>query len=199
MKKFLYPRVSVHYHEIPIHPSVFSTITTNVSIVEHLIFRFKYRMRLVIYTRTNFFYITLWVEIFWWSMGILDTSLINKDTVSSEARIFCNVDNGIVALSPKNDNPNISDFFLIMAKLFLLLCSWITSSSSLDIILLFGGICLGNSPCQLHYLLKIWFLGNIKGKTLKNNKISYWNSKTSPVVINWLLRISINTKNKWTI
>ena len=46
----------------------------------------------------------------------------------AEASIFNNRNIEIVAPSPKNNNPNISAYFLIIAKLLFMFCSWITSS-----------------------------------------------------------------------
>ena len=45
-----------------------------------------------------------------------------------------------MAPSPKNNNPKISDSFLIIAELLFIFCLWITSSSSLDMRFLLGGI-----------------------------------------------------------
>ena len=46
----------------------------------------------------------------------------------------------ILAPSPKNNNPNMSASFLIMDKFLFVLCSWITSRSSLSMSFLLGGI-----------------------------------------------------------
>ena len=58
--------------------------------------------------------------------------------VFPDARIFNNGHLDIVAPFPKNNNLNISDSFLIMAKFLFVFCSWIISSSSLDISFLVG-------------------------------------------------------------
>ena len=58
----------------------------------------------------------------------------------AEASIFNNVHIEIVAPSPKNNNPNMSASFLIMAKFLFVFYSWITSSSSLDMSFLLGRI-----------------------------------------------------------
>ena len=46
----------------------------------------------------------------------------------------------MLAPSPKKNNPNISDSFLIIAKFIFMFCSLIRSSSSLDIRFLLGFI-----------------------------------------------------------
>ena len=54
--------------------------------------------------------------------------------------IFNNGHPEIVALSPKNNNPNISASFLIIYKFLFVFCSKITSSSSLVMSFLFVGM-----------------------------------------------------------
>ena len=58
----------------------------------------------------------------------------------SEASIFNNGHLEIVTPYPKNNNPNISASFLIIAKFLFVFCPWITSSSYLDMSFLLGGI-----------------------------------------------------------
>ena len=57
-----------------------------------------------------------------------------------ESIIFKNGRHKIVSPSPKKNNPNILAYFWIMDKLFLILWSWITSSSSLDTTFWGGGL-----------------------------------------------------------
>ena len=71
----------------------------------------------------------------------------------------------IVAPSPKNNNPNMSAYYLIINKFLFMLCSLIRSSSSLDISFLLGGIYvletfLDNSST----FLNIGFWGRLKGR-----------------------------------
>ena len=60
----------------------------------------------------------------------------------SEARIFNNVHPEILSPFPKNNNPNISAYFFIIAKFLFMFCSWITSISLSDLRFLLGGICV---------------------------------------------------------
>ena len=53
--------------------------------------------------------------------------------VFPESRMFNNGHIEIVAPSHKNNNPNISDYFLIVAKLLSMFYSLITSRSSLGV------------------------------------------------------------------
>ena len=100
----------------------------------------------------------------------------------SEASLFNNGHLESVALSPKNNNPNISSKFLIIAKFLFMFCSWITSSSSLDMSFLLGVIyVLETLLWKIHYLIEHWFLGKIKGTDFWDNNICYCNSKTSIV------------------
>ena len=62
-EKKIHPQDSVHPNEISSHPSIISPKNINIYIVKLLRFRFKYGMRLVIYTRTKIFCITFWEEI----------------------------------------------------------------------------------------------------------------------------------------
>ena len=72
-----------------------------------------------------------------WKSTISNTS---TGMFFAEASIFNNGHLEIVAPYPKNKKPNISASFYIIAKFLFMFCSWITSSSSLDMSLLLGGI-----------------------------------------------------------
>ena len=63
---------------------------------------------------------------------LLDILLGETGMFVVESIIFNNGHIEIVAPSPKNNNPNISDSFLIIAEFLFIFCSLITSSSSLD-------------------------------------------------------------------
>ena len=105
----------------------------------------------------------------------------------------------IVAPSRKNNNPNILDSFLIMAKFLFMFCLWIISSSYLDISFLSGGVYFFKRSFPTPVPSWILVLVNIKVKAFWNNNISYENINTGLIGRNWLLRFFINTKNKWTI
>ena len=83
----------------------------------------------------------------------------------AEIRLFNNEHLEIVAPSPKNNNPNMSASFLIMGKFLFMFCSWITSSSSLDMSFLLGGIYVfGNFLDNSSTLLNPVFWAILKGK-----------------------------------
>ena len=82
-----------------------------------------------------------------------------------ESSIFNNGHLEIVSPSPKNNNPNIPASFLIIDKFLFMFCSWITSSSYLDMRFLLGRIyvletILDNSST----FLNIGFWERLKGR-----------------------------------
>ena len=105
-----------------------------------------------------------------------------------EAKIINNGYLEIVEPSPKNNNPNISASFLITTKFLFVLCSWITSSSSLDMSFLVGII----------YVLET-FLDN--SSTFLN--IGFWDrlkERPSKVIISDVAivrRVSLEVINFW--
>ena len=72
-----------------------------------------------------------------WQSTIYNTA---TGMLFAEQSIFNNGHLEIVASSPKINNPNISASFLIIAKFLFMLCSWITSSSFLDMGFVLGWI-----------------------------------------------------------
>ena len=72
-----------------------------------------------------------------WQSTITKTA---TGTFSSEVGIFNNGHLEIMATYPKNNNPYTSAFFYIISKLLFMFCSWITSSTSLDMRFLLGGL-----------------------------------------------------------
>ena len=136
----------------------------------------------------------------------------------AEASIFNNGHPYIVAPSPKNNNPNMSAYFLIMAKFLFMFCSWITSSSFLDMSFLLGGIYvfktfLDNSSTFLN--LDFWV--RLKGRPseiirsdiaivrqVSLEVINFWEFPSIPKQVNHLknfLRYSqmINLMQKWSL
>ena len=122
-----------------------------------------------------------------WQSTITNTA---TGMLFAEASIFNKWHLDIVAPSPKNNNPNISSYFLIMAKFLFMFCSWITSSSSFDMSFLLGVI----------YVFKT-FLDN--SSTLLNLGFRVrWKGRTSEIIrsaiaiVRW---VSLEVINFWEL
>ena len=86
----------------------------------------------------------------------------------AEANIFNNGHLEIVAPSSKNNNPNMSDSLLIMDKFLFLFCSWMTSSSCLDMIFLLGGVYVFKKFLEKSStFLNLGFWAKLKGRHSK--------------------------------
>ena len=105
-----------------------------------------------------------------------------------EASIFNNGHLEIMASSHKNLIPYISASFLIISKLLFIFCSWRTSSSSLDVSFLLGGIyVLEKFPENSRTLSNIGFWERLKGRP----------SEIIRSVFTTVRRVSLEVINFW--
>ena len=108
----------------------------------------------------------------------------------TEATIFNNGHLDIVAPSPKNNNPNMSASFWIMAKFLFMFCSWITSSSYLDVTFLLGGIYFFKTfPDNSSTFLNLVFCARLKGRP----------SEIIRSAITIVRRVSLEVINFWEL